>query len=215
MSKTVAVTSSQGTPSAHPMRETSVSFGFGPQAQAKISAIPLRDPWVRRIGRRVVPPWLVSRPARAPSTKPCSIRDTKRASRQGEDSDGDPGMPWSAPHSEGSEAAGGDGALRGGAPGRARPAAEFRRLPVKKSFASVYLLPVSKLQKSRTRVFHERNRVNDLPKTMRAVWLTGHGGLEKLLLRRDIRVPHPNPREVLIRVAAAGVNNTDINTRTA
>ena len=50
---------------------------------------------------------------------------------------------------------------------------------------------------------------------MRAVWLTGHGGLEKLVLRRDIRVPHPNPREVLIRVAAAGVNNTDINTRTA
>ena len=50
---------------------------------------------------------------------------------------------------------------------------------------------------------------------MRGVWLTGHGGLEKLVLRSDIGVPHPKPQEVLIRVAAAGVNNTDINTRTA
>ena len=50
---------------------------------------------------------------------------------------------------------------------------------------------------------------------MHGVWLTGHGGLEKLVVRSDIPVPRPNPREVLIRVAAAGVNNTDINTRTA
>ena len=57
--------------------------------------------------------------------------------------------------------------------------------------------------------------MNDLPKTMRGVWLTGHGGLEKLVVRSDIQVPHPGPREVLVRVAAAGVNNTDINTRTA
>jgi NADPH:quinone reductase-like Zn-dependent oxidoreductase len=57
--------------------------------------------------------------------------------------------------------------------------------------------------------------MNDLPKTMHGVWLTGHGGLDKLVLRSDIPVPCPNPQEVLIRVAAAGVNNTDINTRTA
>ncbi len=57
--------------------------------------------------------------------------------------------------------------------------------------------------------------MNHLPKTMRGVWLTGHGDLEKLVVRNDIQVPHPNPQEVLIRVAAAGVNNTDINTRTA
>ncbi len=50
---------------------------------------------------------------------------------------------------------------------------------------------------------------------MRAVWLTGHGDLDKLEVRSDIPVPRPGPREVLIRVAAAGVNNTDINTRTA
>ena len=49
---------------------------------------------------------------------------------------------------------------------------------------------------------------------MRGVWLTGHGNLDKLELRGDIPVPRPGPREVLVRVAAAGVNNTDINTRT-
>jgi NADPH:quinone reductase-like Zn-dependent oxidoreductase len=53
-----------------------------------------------------------------------------------------------------------------------------------------------------------------LPKTMHAVLLTGHGGLEKLEYRTDVPVPVPKAGEVLIRVAAAGVNNTDINTRT-
>lgn len=48
---------------------------------------------------------------------------------------------------------------------------------------------------------------------MRGVWLTGHGGLEKLEVRNDIPVPSPGPGDVLVRVAAAGVNNTDINTR--
>lgn len=47
------------------------------------------------------------------------------------------------------------------------------------------------------------------------MWLTGHGGLDKLEVRSDIPVPRPGPRDVLVRVAAAGVNNTDINTRTA
>ena len=53
-----------------------------------------------------------------------------------------------------------------------------------------------------------------IPIRMRGVWLTGHGGLEKLELRSDIPVPKPGPFDVLIRVTAAGVNNTDINTRT-
>ena len=57
--------------------------------------------------------------------------------------------------------------------------------------------------------------MSERPTTMRGVWLTGHGDLDKLEVRSDIPVPHPGPREVLIRVAAAGVNNTDINTRTA
>ena len=54
---------------------------------------------------------------------------------------------------------------------------------------------------------------SNLPKTMHAVLLTGHGGLDKLEYRTDVPVPSPNNNEVLIRVAAAGVNNTDINTR--
>jgi len=48
---------------------------------------------------------------------------------------------------------------------------------------------------------------------MRAVLLTGHGGYDKLSFRDDVPVPIPGPDDVLIRVAAAGVNNTDINTR--
>ena len=48
---------------------------------------------------------------------------------------------------------------------------------------------------------------------MRAVLLTGHGGFDRLEVRDDVPVPHPGPGQVLVRVAAAGVNNTDINTR--
>lgn len=54
-----------------------------------------------------------------------------------------------------------------------------------------------------------------LPDTMFGIQLTGHGGPEVLHARHDIPVPKPGPGEVLIRVAAAGVNNTDINTRLA
>ncbi len=52
-----------------------------------------------------------------------------------------------------------------------------------------------------------------IPETMHAVQLTGHGGIEMLDYRSDVPVPAPGRGEVLIRVAAAGVNNTDINTR--
>ncbi len=57
--------------------------------------------------------------------------------------------------------------------------------------------------------------MTDLPVTMRGVWLTGHGDMDKLDIRQDIPVPVPGSRDVLVRVAAAGVNNTDINTRVA
>ena len=57
--------------------------------------------------------------------------------------------------------------------------------------------------------------MNQLPKTMKGVWLTGHGKLDKLDVRSDIPVPKPTADDVLIRVGAAAVNNTDINTRTA
>lgn len=53
-----------------------------------------------------------------------------------------------------------------------------------------------------------------IPHQMKAVHLTGHGGLDKLAVRHDVPVPVPGPDEVLIRVGACGVNNTDINTRT-
>ncbi|MBT4937875.1 MAG: zinc-binding dehydrogenase [Rhodospirillaceae bacterium] len=54
-----------------------------------------------------------------------------------------------------------------------------------------------------------------LPEKMSCVLLIGHGGPEMLEYRNDIPLPHPGPNDVLIRVSAAGVNNTDINTRTA
>ncbi|NCW63253.1 MAG: alcohol dehydrogenase, partial [Betaproteobacteria bacterium] len=52
-----------------------------------------------------------------------------------------------------------------------------------------------------------------IPKTMSGVYLTGHGGLDKLVYLEDIPVPTPQAGEVLIEVKGAGVNNTDINTR--
>jgi NADPH:quinone reductase-like Zn-dependent oxidoreductase len=52
-----------------------------------------------------------------------------------------------------------------------------------------------------------------IPTTMKGVLLIGHGGPEMLEYRQDIPVPTPKDNEVLIRVSAAGVNNTDINTR--
>jgi NADPH:quinone reductase-like Zn-dependent oxidoreductase len=52
-----------------------------------------------------------------------------------------------------------------------------------------------------------------IPTHMHAVLLTGHGGLDKLDYRSDVRTPVPGSEDVLIRVRAAGVNNTDINMR--
>jgi NADPH:quinone reductase-like Zn-dependent oxidoreductase len=43
--------------------------------------------------------------------------------------------------------------------------------------------------------------------------LTGFGGYDKLSYRSDIPIPVPNSNEVLIKVAACGINNTDIWTR--
>ena len=49
---------------------------------------------------------------------------------------------------------------------------------------------------------------------MKAALLLGHGGLDQLAYREDVPVPTPGAGEVLVRVAAAAVNNTDINLRT-
>ncbi|MCW0001742.1 zinc-binding dehydrogenase [Pararhizobium sp. YC-54] len=51
-------------------------------------------------------------------------------------------------------------------------------------------------------------------KLMTAIHLTGHGGLDKLVVRTDVEVPQLQAGQVLVRVTAAGMNNTDINTRT-
>ena len=48
---------------------------------------------------------------------------------------------------------------------------------------------------------------------MRAVQLIGHGGFEKLIFNENVPDPKSKKDEVLIKVSAAGVNNTDINTR--
>lgn len=55
--------------------------------------------------------------------------------------------------------------------------------------------------------------MTSIPATMHAVVLNGHGGPEMLEYRNDITVPEPAADEVLVRVGAAAVNNTDINTR--
>ena len=52
-----------------------------------------------------------------------------------------------------------------------------------------------------------------LPSVMHAMVTTGHGGLDKLEYHTDWPRPDPGPGEVLVRVTACGLNNTDINTR--
>jgi NADPH:quinone reductase-like Zn-dependent oxidoreductase len=53
-----------------------------------------------------------------------------------------------------------------------------------------------------------------VPRAMQAVLLKGHGGYDQLEYRDDVPVPVPGADEVLVRVRAAGLNNTDINART-
>jgi len=51
------------------------------------------------------------------------------------------------------------------------------------------------------------------PEKMRAMVLTGFGGYDTLHYRPDVPVPTPADDEVLVEVAACGINNTDIWTR--
>lgn len=54
-----------------------------------------------------------------------------------------------------------------------------------------------------------------LTNSMSGVVLTGHGGPDCLEWRDDLPVPEVGEGDILVQVGAVGVNNTDINTRTA
>lgn len=56
--------------------------------------------------------------------------------------------------------------------------------------------------------------MSENPKTMNAMVLMRHGDLDALEYHKDWPVPVPTGYEVLIRVKACGLNNTDVNTRT-
>ena len=57
--------------------------------------------------------------------------------------------------------------------------------------------------------------MTDNAATMKAFVLKDHGEFDKLQWHEDWPVPVPEGDEVLIKVGACGLNNTDINTRTA
>ena len=52
-----------------------------------------------------------------------------------------------------------------------------------------------------------------IPETMKAFVLTGHGDLDQLEFHSEWQVPKVLEDDVLIRVEACGLNNTDVNTR--
>ena len=55
--------------------------------------------------------------------------------------------------------------------------------------------------------------MNPATNNMQGIYLTGHGGFDKIQYTEDIPIPKLKSNEVLIKIHAAGVNNTDINTR--
>ncbi len=58
----------------------------------------------------------------------------------------------------------------------------------------------------------EMTAAADASVLMKAVVTTGNGGYDKLHYK-DVGLPQPGPEEVLLKVLAAGMNNTEINTR--
>ena len=56
--------------------------------------------------------------------------------------------------------------------------------------------------------------MHEVPLKMHAMVLTGHGGLDKYEWFETWKTPKPQEDEVLIKVSACGLNNTDVNTRT-
>lgn len=55
--------------------------------------------------------------------------------------------------------------------------------------------------------------MKDTPLHMHGIQMLGYGGDEMLQYREDLPTPIPTATQVLIKVSATGVNNTDINTR--
>ena len=52
-----------------------------------------------------------------------------------------------------------------------------------------------------------------IPATMKAMVTMGHGGMEMMVYHEDWPTPTPADDEVLVKVGACGLNNTDVNTR--
>jgi NADPH:quinone reductase-like Zn-dependent oxidoreductase len=71
---------------------------------------------------------------------------------------------------------------------------------------------VDDIVRKRTVIDRDRFDLKGCKSTMKAVVTTGNGGLDKLEYR-DVPVPKLGLGEVLLQVLAAGVNNTEINTR--
>jgi len=55
--------------------------------------------------------------------------------------------------------------------------------------------------------------MTEIPSNMKAIVLTGHGGMENLEYHENWPTPNPAANEVLVKVHACGLNNTDVNTR--
>lgn len=55
--------------------------------------------------------------------------------------------------------------------------------------------------------------VSTIPETMSAMVLKGNGGMDMYEWHKDWPTPTPDADDVLIKVAACGLNNTDVNTR--
>ncbi|MEM6635694.1 MAG: alcohol dehydrogenase family protein [Pseudomonadota bacterium] len=53
-----------------------------------------------------------------------------------------------------------------------------------------------------------------MPDMMRAMVLTGHGEMDRLVWTEDMPMPVPGLGQIRMRVLACGLNNTDVNTRT-
>ncbi|EPC02640.1 alcohol dehydrogenase [Litchfieldella anticariensis FP35 = DSM 16096] len=53
----------------------------------------------------------------------------------------------------------------------------------------------------------------NVPDTMSAMLLTGHGDIDKLVYRQDVPTPKPAKGEVLVKVTATAKNNTDRKAR--